>query len=157
MQFFVLRHGQAEPQQTSDEARNLTQKGRLDVAGIINNSLAELLGVEEIWSSPLVRAQQTAEIARDILLTKNPSISIKTVDDVLPESDPSIFLNALQSSSHQSILLAGHQPFVGDFLDIFCGSPRGFHPMNTASLALVEYEIAAAGLAQLRWLRHVNG
>ena len=32
MKVFVLRHGQAEAQQTTDEARNLTAKGRADVA-----------------------------------------------------------------------------------------------------------------------------
>lgn len=157
MQIFVLRHGQAETQLTTDEMRNLTEKGRRDVADNINQSLPELLGVKEIWSSPLIRAKQTADIARDILCAYKISVPIKTIDIISPESNPADLLDVLQSNTIESILIASHQPFLGEFLDIFCGSPQGAHPMNTASLALLEYEIAAAGFARLRWLRHING
>ena len=155
MQVFVLRHGQAEPQLTSDDARNLTEKGRVDVAASVKNSLSELLKVQEIWASPLVRAQQTAEIVRDILEQNGVSLQIKTTSLITPESDPLRFFDELQVANANSILLASHQPFVGDFIDFFCGSPRGAHPMNTSSMALINYDVAAAACGELRWLRHV--
>ena len=157
MQVFVLRHGQAEPQKTTDEARNLTERGRADVAFSINNSVVELRQLEEIWASPLARAQQTAEIARDILSQHDKNIAVKTTDLITPESDPSELFDLLQDANMQSILLASHQPFVGKFLDIFCGDIIGTHSMDTSSLALIEYEIAAQGCGNLRWLRHIHG
>ena len=155
MQIFVLRHGQAEPQKTTDELRNLTVKGRADVAASINYSLTELTKVQEIWASPLVRAQQTAQIVQDILLKHGISVAIKTTDLITPESNPSGLFDALQNANAESVLLASHMPFVGDFMDIFCGSTPGFHPMNTSSLGLVECNIAAANYGELRWLRHI--
>lgn len=156
MKIFILRHGQAEVQQTTDEARNLTAKGRADVAASAQYSLSELTQVQEIWASPLVRAQQTADIVRDILAAQDIHVSIKTTDRIIPESNPSDLFDLLQAANLNSVLLASHMPFVGDLLDAFCGSARGYHVMNTSSLALIECDIPAAKCGELRWLRHVN-
>jgi phosphohistidine phosphatase len=156
MKIFVLRHGQAETQQTTDEARNLTTKGRADVAASVQYSLSELEQVQEIWASPLVRAQQTAEIVRDILAAQGIHLSIKTTDLITPESNPTDLFDLLQASNLNSVLLASHMPFVGDLLDAFCGSARGYHAMNTSSMALVECDVPAKHCGELRWLRHVN-
>lgn len=162
MKVFVLRHGQAETQQTTDEARNLTAKGRSDVAASVHYSLSELAPaseveqVQEIWASPLVRAQQTAEIVRDLLAAQGVQLSIKTTDLITPESNPADLFDVLQSSNLNSVLLASHMPFVGDFLDAFCGSARGYHAMNTSSMALVVCNTPAKNCGDLHWLRHVN-
>lgn len=157
MELFVLRHGQAEPQQTTDEVRNLTTKGRADVAFSFRHSLADLKGIKEIWASPLVRAQQTAAIVRDLLAAEGVYINILTSPLIIPEADTQQVFDALQATSSTSILLASHLPFVGEFIDQFCGSAPGFHSMNTSSLACIDYDLAAAGMGQLRWLRHANG
>jgi phosphohistidine phosphatase len=157
MQVFVLRHGQAEAQVTTDDARNLTAKGRVDVAESVNYSLSDLTHIQEIWASPLVRAQQTAQIVQDIFAAKGVHLQIKTTDFITPESDPAGLFGFLQIANINSVLLASHQPFVSDFIDLFCGSVRGFHPMNTSSMALIECEVAAAACGELRWLRHVMG
>ncbi len=156
MQIFVLRHGQAESQQTTDEARNLTERGRSDVLSSVNNSKADLRQLDEIWSSPLVRAQQTATIAQHVLSSQRVNISIKTTDLIVPESDPRVLFDALEKSKLVSILLVSHQPFIGKFLDIFCGEPLGTYSVDTSSLACVECDIVAPGCGDLRWLRHVH-
>jgi len=157
MQLFILRHGQAEPQSTTDEARNLTAQGRADVAAITGSSLIDLHLINEIWASPLVRAQQTAQIVQEVLHAQGQYVAIKTTPLIIPDGDVVGLFEALQSSSAQSILLASHQPFVGDLLDRLCGQASGFHPMNTSSLACVDVSVAADGLGILRWLRHVHG
>lgn len=157
MELFVLRHGQAEPQQTTDEARNLTAKGRADVAFSVRHSIADLIGVQEIWASPLVRAQQTATIVRDLLAGEGVNVKIRTTPLIVPEADTQQVFDALLATSATSILFASHMPFVGDFIDQFCGSAPGFHSMNTSSLACIDYELAAGNLGRLRWLRHANG
>ena len=157
MQVFVLRHGQAEAQITTDEARNLTDRGRADVAESIHRSLTELTQVQEIWASSLVRAQQTALIAQEILSAHGTKLKLRTTDLIVPEGNPAELFDALQATDHQSLLLVSHQPFVGNFLDIFCGSARGSHSMDTSSLALVECATATPICGELRWLRHVYG
>jgi phosphohistidine phosphatase len=155
MQVFVLRHGHAESQITTDEARNLSDKGRDQVAAAAHYSLSELIHIQEIWASPLVRAQQTAQILRDVLFVQGVHVPLKTIDIITPESDPAGLFDLLQTANLHSVLLVSHQPFVSDFIDLLCGSARGFHPMNTSSLALIGCDVAAVACGELRWLRHV--
>jgi len=157
MHVFVLRHGQAEMQQTTDEARNLTAKGRSDVAAAVRVSLPDLRGIQEIWASPLIRAQQTAQIVCDILAAQGIHPIVKTIDNIAPESQPEAVFDMLQASHSHSILLASHQPFVGNFIGSFCGGPSGAYPMDTSSMALIECDMAAKSCGKLRWLRHVPG
>ncbi|MES2824801.1 MAG: phosphohistidine phosphatase SixA [Pseudomonadota bacterium] len=157
MQLYILRHGQAESQLTTDEARNLTAKGRVDVALSLKSSAEELKSVQVIWASSLVRAQQTAQIAHNFLTPESENIVLKTTDLIVPEADPYVFFKALQATQLQAILVVSHQPFVGQIIDLLCGTYDGFHPMNTSSLACVDCESVAANMGKLRWLRHVNG
>lgn len=157
MQIFILRHGQAEPQKTTDEVRQLTDKGRADVVQSAEQSIKELISVQQIWSSPLVRAQQTAAIVRELLSTQGVVVEVHTTDFIVPEAKPEFLFSHLQEITVQSLLLTSHLPFVGEFIDVFCGSEPGFHAMHTSSLACIDYDIAAPSLGRLRWLRHVNG
>jgi phosphohistidine phosphatase len=157
MQLYILRHGQAESQITTDEARKLTLKGKADVATALKSSADDLESVQIIWVSSLVRAQQTAQIAHSFLTQQGANLGLKTTDLIVPEADPYVFFKALQDAQLESILIVSHQPFVGQIIDLLCGSYNGFHPMNTSSLACVDCERVAAKMGNLRWLRHVNG
>ena len=157
MQLFILRHGQAELQRTTDEARNLTAKGRADVAQSALASVQELQSVKIVWQSTLVRAQQTAQIVIDLLAQHNCQPAQKITDLIVPEANPFKLFDELIHVKDDSILLVSHQPFVGQLIDLLCGTSIGTHPMDTSSLACIDCEIPAAGLGVLRWLRHVNG
>lgn len=154
MQLLILRHGHAEPQKTTDEMRNLTLTGRRDVAAIAARSLAELQRVQQIWVSPLLRAQQTADIVCDELKQIPANFTLTTSDLLVPEAKSSLLFNAVQAAQCESLLLVSHQPLVGQFINVFCGSYPGFHDMATSSLACIDYEVAAAGMGKLRWLKH---
>lgn len=157
MRIFVLRHGHAEPQRTTDEARNLTALGRSQVELNLRNSLDDLVGIDTIWASPLVRAQQTAAIAHNLLKQNSNVPPVQTKELIVPEADIYAAFDALQKLQRRAVLLVSHQPFVGHFLDVLCGRENGFHSMNTSSLAAIDCDLVAAGLGQLLWLRHVNG
>lgn len=150
MELFILRHGQAEPQITTDESRELTAKGRVDVARAIKASLAELGEITHLWVSPLIRAQQTAEIAGSQI----GSIEPYTTELLAPEADPSLLFQQLQISECAALLLVSHQPLVSRMLNILCGTDAGYHAMETSSLACVDIDIVSAGMGKLRWLRH---
>jgi phosphohistidine phosphatase len=156
MHIYILRHGEAEPQKTTDEARNLTATGRVDVAKIITSAAQDLNAVQQLWVSPLVRAQQTASIVCDFLAFPERRFLLKTTGLIVPEANPYTLFAALQDAQLDSILLVSHQPLVGQAIDLLCGGDDGFHVMNTSSLACVECDMVAAKMGKLRWLRHAN-
>jgi phosphohistidine phosphatase len=155
MKVFILRHGQAEAQITTDQARQLTSKGRSDAAAILKARVANLNSVAQIWASPLVRAQQTAEIAA----VHFPQLNIQTTNLLVPEASPQAlidWLGAIESADiHQSILLVSHQPLVGTLVNRLCGKPEDYFPMGTSSLAAVDLPMIAAGMGELLWLDHI--
>lgn len=151
MKLFVFRHGQAESQITTDEARNLTAKGRLDVENIIAAHVSLMQSLDCIWVSPLVRAQQTASIAAQHF----PGVTLQTTDLLIPDASLQPLFDVLRRVHVKSILLVSHQPLVGRLVDSLCGKHDGYHSMGTGSLAAVEIDVVAAGLGNLLWLDHV--
>lgn len=152
MNLYILRHGQAEPQRTTDELRELTDKGRVDTAQVVSNRLADLQLITQIWASPLVRAQQTATIAANYF----SGLTIQTSDLIIPEASPVAAMEWLQSINRPnlSILLVSHQPFVGELVNSLCGKPAGYYPMGTSSLAAIQLPVVAANMGELLWLDH---
>lgn len=155
MTIFILRHGQAEAQITTDDARQLTNKGRSDTDKVMQARVADMASVTEIWASPLVRAQQTATIAAGYF----PQLSIQTTDLLVPEANPlglMEWLDALNSkqATDQSILLVSHQPLVGLLINKLCNKPNDYYPMGTSSLAAIQTPIVAVGMGDLLWLDH---
>ena len=157
MTIFILRHGQAEAQVTTDEARQLTEKGRSDTARVVGARALDMVPLAQIWASPLVRAQQTAEIAAHYF----PNLKIQTTELLIPEANPQALLewldeiNQLQlQDSNQSILLVTHQPLVGALVNKLCGKPDDFYPMGTSSLAAIRAQVIAADMGDLLWLDH---
>lgn len=153
MNIFILRHGEAELRKTTDEVRELTNKGRKETEAVVSRRAASLQTVTQLWASPLVRAQQTAQIA----LNYFPELSIQTSELLVPDADPDLLFNWLQMFDHQeqSILLVSHQPLVGEVINKLCGKPAGFYPMGTSSLAAIHTPVAAMNMGELMWLDHV--
>lgn len=157
MTIFILRHGQAEPQITTDEARRLTDKGRVDTSNVMLRRVPYIAPLTQIWASPLVRAQQTAEIAASYF----PGLAIQTTDLLVPEANPQALLDWLEELKKQqaahpelSILLVSHQPLVGRLVNMLCGKPTDYYPMGTSSLAAIHAETIAADMGDLLWLEH---
>ncbi|WP_018014593.1 phosphohistidine phosphatase SixA [Teredinibacter turnerae] len=153
MDAFILRHGAAELSARTDFERALNSRGRAQVAQAVQERSAELAGVKCMFVSPLLRAQQTAEIVLD-QLGKRPA---QTCDWLVPEARLDRALTELSNLSEESsILLISHLPLVAELTEALCGKPRGFAQFDTASLAALSGDILAAGCAELRWIRHVN-
>ncbi|ACE83990.1 phosphohistidine phosphatase SixA [Cellvibrio japonicus] len=153
MRLYILRHGQAEAQVTTDEARNLTDKGRADVKRVLEQRHSMIGKLDAIWASSLVRAQQTAAIASGYF----PGVGIQTTDMLVPEAEPAALYEWLiQQGDTSSLLLVSHQPLVGRVVNQLCGMPLDFYPMATSSLAALVMEVPAVGLAHLLWQQHAD-
>ena len=150
MELFVLRHGQAEPYCLDDAGRQLVARGRENVAQVVQQSLVDLRGVEQLWVSPFIRAQQTAEVAMPLL--GNPACH--TTSLLVPDANPNALIEILEDGAIDSLLLVSHQPFVSRFIEILCAAPPGAYAMDTSALACIDLTFPAAGMGSLRWLRH---
>ncbi|HSC76830.1 MAG TPA: histidine phosphatase family protein, partial [Pseudomonadales bacterium] len=71
MKLFFLRHGQAGHNR-NDDIRELTQQGRDDVRCVANAQHEAMACVQHVLVSPIVRAQQTADIACEVANIKAP-------------------------------------------------------------------------------------
>lgn len=148
MKLWLLRHGEAEPRARTDEERALTAAGRCEA----RDSAEALSGITVILASPLVRAQQTAALAREVLGFAG---QIETVSWLTPDSDPLEAVGYLDRFEGEGVLLVSHLPFIGELggllLHGHLGDPLS---MRTGSLAELDGEAFAAGSMRLTALRH---
>lgn len=151
MKLYVLRHGQAEAHAKSDFERRLTDKGCADLASMATRFKGDLQTLDEIWVSPLVRAQQSARVVLAELSMGSASV---TTEALVPDADLNCLYRDLNRSELASLLLVSHQPLVGDLVNDLCGAEPGFHALGTASMAYLETEIFGSSLGELHWLYH---
>lgn len=153
MELFVLRHGDAEPLITNDQARCLTPRGWAEVQTVMDAACEKMKSLELILVSPYVRAQQTADIVQE----KFPSVKTETTLQLIPEGDISELYELLQGCSEKSVLLVSHQPLVGTIVNGLSGKGgsknSGYYAMGTANLASIDCDVVAPGCGELQWLK----
>ncbi|MDI3186577.1 phosphohistidine phosphatase SixA [Pseudomonas paracarnis] len=143
MKVWILRHGEAEGHAPTDAERNLTEHGRAEVLRSAAHLIGQPLGA--IIASPYVRAQQTAQLVRDVLGFQP---EIRTVPWLTPDGDVQRVLEKLDSDD--DVLLVSHQPLVGSLISFLQhGHQRQPQPMYTASLAELDGDFPLAGLMSL--------
>lgn len=150
MQLLILRHGEAEPMTVADEARQLTEHGRVQVARICELRAGELERVRAIWASPFVRTRQTAEIVAEAL-----GLPVITEPLLIGNTPSQQVIDTLEQAESFPLLLVSHQPLVGKLVNGLCGS-GSTHPLGTSSLACLRAEVWANGCAELEWLQHAE-
>ncbi|HQQ74211.1 MAG TPA: phosphohistidine phosphatase SixA [Pseudomonadales bacterium] len=145
MKLFFLRHGEAEYHR-DDDIRQLTEKGRHDVRRVANASRESLASVQHVLVSPIVRAQQTAEIACEEACIR---VQRTTVDWLIHESPLREALMAL-AKLDGNVLLVGHQPLASKIVESLCDLHPGETDIGTANLIAMEGEAFIAGAMQLQ-------
>jgi phosphohistidine phosphatase SixA len=152
MNFFILRHGQAEDYAASDAERKLTEVGRIQTRRIVQDQLSDLQAVTHLYSSPYVRAQQTAAIVAEEL-----KLEVTTVQTIVPEGGIKSLVQLLSETASESRgqlpLIVSHQPLVGSFVNWICGLEYGYHSMGTSALAAIETDVIAQNCGDLKWLK----
>jgi phosphohistidine phosphatase len=151
---YLMRHGIAEDHSASgrDEDRVLTRDGaeKMQRATV---GLAWLdVKPDAIWSSPLRRALQTAELVRDAIA---PGLELATEPRLRPEADVDAVLHRLQAASGvQALMLVGHEPTISALASaLLTGSTSGarmpFKPGSALAIELTSFP--PAGRGSLRW------
>jgi len=148
MELFIIRHGIAADSAPSDRERPLTPQGKQQMRRLAV-WLAERGSVpQKVISSPLLRAQQTAEILCDETGLERDALLIDNV--MSPGADPQRLCELLKESGADSVAIVGHAPDVQVYYSYFAGG--GWLTFGRANIACVDLNgPPAADTGVLRW------
>lgn len=104
-----LRHGIAEDKtgEKPDEERSLTSEGHGEMMKISQGVETIFPRAQAIWSSPLVRATQTAQW---VAKAYRQRIKVQTTDVLRREASPKELMRFLEEIKERRIILVGHEP-----------------------------------------------
>lgn len=152
MTIYFLRHASAGKRMLNpkkDERRPLDEEGILQ-ARYIGRLLASLdVQVEQIVSSPLKRALQTASLVANEL-AHEPAVRLE--EALRPESDYTRFRDMLSRyRKYDAIILVGHNPTESQFLSKMISSNSGAAHIDLKKGAVAKVELNGRN-GTLEWL-----
>jgi phosphohistidine phosphatase len=154
MNCILFRHGIAverDEWKGADGDRPLTEKGKQRVrevaAGLSRLDVQPTL----VWSSPLIRALETAKIVQRLLHVR---AAVEVVEALLPDAPPDRLLSILHDLPPEScVLCVGHEPHLGLAAAVLLtGKPSQAFPFKKAGACLIELSVPVKpGRGVLRW------
>ena len=154
LELYWLRHGTAEDKKPgqSDAERHLTEEGIEEIRYVAKCLKRLNLEIDFVFTSPLVRAVQTAERAAEVLgLEEN----VHVCEGLLPEDHWEILRDALLGHMPFSrALLVGHQPSFGQMIGrLICPGSGLEIPLKKAGLCRVDVDgLGKNPQGELVWL-----
>jgi phosphohistidine phosphatase len=150
---FILRHGEAGNRMTvveEDSERPLTSEGRIEMQKIAKSLRAVGLQADRIYTSPLKRARETAEIAARIL-------KIPTLEDwveLKPDGSKAALYRKLARLEQDSrLILVGHEPYLSSMIGEIIGTSDGRLSLKKGGLGKVRITSFTPRVSgELRWL-----
>jgi phosphohistidine phosphatase len=124
VQVFLIRHAEAvqETLALSDPHRHLTATGRRQARAIGDRLRWHDCEPTHFWSSPLVRAIQTAELVASGLQCE---LAVTAVPALAPDDNPRNVVTALAALPAGSIVvLVGHEPGLSAVGALLVGKPE---------------------------------
>lgn len=156
LQIIFIRHGIAEDGSFGqrDFDRCLTKKGTQKLQDTLPFLLPLLHRDYEIliWSSPLVRARETAAVAADIFRVEEIEVY-----DFIGEGYFKGFWNAIENLSppvDRTVIVVGHEPTMGYWSQALC---RTYLPFKKGAAASFVYHGGAPNTAELQWFLQPEG
>jgi phosphohistidine phosphatase len=151
MKLYLVRHAEAIERSVTmpDANRYLTPKGRSAFRKIARR--VRKLGIvpDLIFSSPLVRAVQTAEILTERL---NYDGTVVVAKELSPGFDHRALRSLLAKTRNSTeAAFVGHEPDLGDLASTLLALPGGFQLRKGAVLALEVDVGAPKGTAKFLW------
>lgn len=134
----------------SDGDRALTPEGRRKLRQVLVQAARAGVTPDLILSSPLKRAIQTAEIAKDVLGFEDV---ISRSNTLTPGADPHETWSEIRAlSSAQSLLLVGHNPLFSSLAAFLLGTPDAQIDFKKGALMRVDFEkTSVQPRGVLRW------
>jgi len=151
MDIWFVRHAIAAdraPHSAADCDRPLTEHGR-DVFEDLAEILAEHVKMpERIFSSPLVRAVQTAELLAEAAGLKKKDLAVSDV--LAPAVNLERLLDFLREQKVERIALVGHEPDMSRCSSALIGG--GQFAFGKGNVACIRFDgVPGPGAGELRW------
>ncbi|MCB9659838.1 MAG: phosphohistidine phosphatase SixA [Polyangiales bacterium] len=146
MRILLVRHGEAVPYDTTpvDERRWLTERGRAGVRAVAYALAEKGLRFTRVYTSPLVRAVQTAEI---LVQHVHPACDVPVLVHVplsAEEGSPAQALAVLDSARpDDTVVLVTHMPKVSALAAQLSGGQR-FSGFETGAACLITRQQGSA-------------
>lgn len=157
MKLYILRHGEAaehgDLRYPNDADRPLTPKGTRRTRALARVLRKLDITFDVIFSSPLVRARETAEIVERGLRLH---VRVELTEHLANSGDTEKLVHQLDElrPTPESILLVGHEPDSSRLISLLCtGGPHLSLTLKKGGLCRMEIESLRAGrCARLEWL-----
>jgi phosphohistidine phosphatase len=155
MLVYIVRHGESEAPAKgkghATEERHLTPDGRLWAKRVVSVAEKELgFRPDRILSSPLARAKETAEIARETLDLKSEIQIEECLLGERPVKDVYATLRKLKSA--ESVALVSHLPLIDHLVADLLGAESNIR-LHTGAIAGIQCKgNPGHGKGSLRWL-----
>lgn len=153
MQLLLLRHGIAEDG-VPDAARPLSPAGIRRTTAVLERLLALDLRCDPLFSSPLLRARQTAELA----VAAGLAPAVQLAPALAPGGDAYGWLqdwnstsSGTSNASDRRLGLVGHEPDLSTLAARLIGAPAGSLQLKKAGVIVLAWPRGSA-LAQLQLL-----
>ncbi len=133
-----------------DSERPLTLEGRTEMQKIAKSLKAAGLQTNQIYTSPLKRARETAEIAAKIL--KIPKL--EEWNELKPDgSKAALYQKLAKFEQNSSLILVGHEPYLSSMIGEIIGTPSAKIVLKKGGIGKVRITSFTPRISgELRWL-----
>lgn len=147
----LLRHGLAEDRiaDKADEDRSLTPEGHARMKQIARGLERAFPKAQAIYSSPLLRAVQTA-----LWVSKGyrSRVKVSTIDALIPGSSTSDLRAVIETLEQRRVILVGHEPNITENLLDLVGLGGSAHQLELKKGGCYGVRLRMDGSAVLEWI-----
>lgn len=143
MQVFLIRHADAvdETLDRRDPHRHLTPQGRTQARALGDRLRWHDCQPTHVWTSPLVRAVQTAEL---VLSSIDTDVPVEVIGDLAPDGATRELIAKLRAvPADAAVMLVGHEPSMSAIGALLVGTTT-FGALGKAHAARIDD-------GQVRW------
>jgi len=139
MNIYLIRHGEAEKSSPdkSDEERELTFDGIQEVEKCSHLWKQHIYKLDLIFSSPLKRAIQTAEIIKKVFNVHN---EVMKEASLLNDGSTTDILNVVSAYGAEEIAMVGHQPDLAHHICRMSGKTEINLKLPPATIAKISFK-----------------
>jgi phosphohistidine phosphatase len=151
-ELYLVRHAiaaQRGEDWPDDDKRPLTERGISRFTEAVTGLKSLDVELDEIFTSPLVRAKQTAQYLSSGLPSKPP---VSVVDALAPGHVPAEMMEqvAREARGHTRVAIVGHEPDLGELIGWLVGAKRAI-PMKKGGVCRLDLETLSARHGTLVW------
>ncbi len=155
MDLYILRHGLAAEASAvrTDSERPLTAEGVRKLVKIAAGMARLGLKFDLVFSSPYLRARQTAELVAETLKARK---RLEFTDALEPGADHGALIKLLKGRGGEveNVLLVGHEPYLSELISLLVGGDlRSTVNLKKGGLCKLSLEAVRGGrCGVLEWL-----